>query len=149
ATLTGRAPVTDPTCAASAGVFDVGAGTWDAAMIEALGLPRALFSEVRQSGDFLGGLTAEAAARTGLPEGLPVFVGIGDNQASFLGSVAQREDTMLVNVGTGGQVTAFTDTFRYDPRLETRPFPRGGFLVVAAGLCGGGSYAVLERFFRA
>jgi sugar (pentulose or hexulose) kinase len=46
-------------------------------------------------------------------------------------------------------VTAFTDTFHYDPRLETRPFPRGGFLLVAAGLCGGGSYAVLERFFRA
>jgi sugar (pentulose or hexulose) kinase len=149
ATLTGGPPVTDPTCAASAGVFDVADGAWDAAMIEALGLPRALFPEVRRSGDSLGGLTAEAAARTGLPEGLPVFVGIGDNQASFLGSVARRDDTVLVNVGTGGQVTAFTDAFRYDPRLETRPFPRGGFLLVAAGLCGGGSYAVLERFFRA
>jgi sugar (pentulose or hexulose) kinase len=149
ATLTGRPPVTDPTCAASAGVFDVGGGAWDVAMIEALGLPRTLFPEVRQSGDLLGGLTAEAAARTGLPGGLPVFVGIGDNQASFLGSVADRSDSMLVNVGTGGQVTAFSDTFQYDPRLETRPYPRGGFLLVAAGLCGGGSYAVLERFFRA
>ncbi len=149
ATLTGQAPVTDPTCAASAGVFDAGGGGWDGTMIEALGLPRTLFPEVGQSGDSLGGLTAEAAARTGLPEGLPVFVGIGDNQASFLGSVAERTETVLVNVGTGGQVTAFTGTFHYDPRLETRPFPRGGFLLVAAGLCGGGSYAVLERFFRA
>jgi sugar (pentulose or hexulose) kinase len=149
AALTGGAPVTDPTCAASSGALDVGAGKWDAAVIAALGLPPAMFPEVRQSGDPLGGLTAEATARTGLPEGLPVFVGIGDNQASFLGSVARRSDTALVNVGTGGQVTAFTDTFQYDPRLETRPFPRGGFLLVAAGLCGGGSYAVLERFFRA
>jgi sugar (pentulose or hexulose) kinase len=149
ALLTGRAPVTDPTCAASGGVLDVGAGTWDAAMVKALGLPRALFPEVRRSGDLLGGLTAEAAARMGLPEGLPAFVGIGDNQASFLGSVSRREDMALVNVGTGGQVTAYTDTFCYDPSLETRPFPRGGFLLVAAGLCGGGSYAVLERFFRA
>ena len=149
ALLTGRPPVTDPTCAASSGVFDVSGGAWEAAMVEGLGLPRPLFPEVWQSGDSLGGLTPEAAARTGLSEGLPVFVGIGDNQASFLGSVARREDTALVNVGTGGQVTAFVDTFRYDPRLETRPFPRGGFLLVAAGLCGGGSYAVVERFFRA
>jgi sugar (pentulose or hexulose) kinase len=149
ALLTNRSPVTDPTCAASSGVLDVTTNDWDAATLAALGLPRSLFPEVRLSGDPLGPLTATMAARTGLPAGLPVFVGIGDNQASFLGSVARREDTVLVNVGTGGQVTVYSGEFLYDPILETRPFPRGGYLLVCAGLSGGHAYAVLERFYRA
>ena len=149
ALLTGREPVTDPTCAASGGVLDVTAGDWDASLLAALDLPRAVFPAVRPSGERRGGLTAEMATRTGLPAGLPVFVGIGDNQASFLGSVARRDETVLVNVGTGGQVSAWSATAADDPLLETRPFPGGGFLLVSAGLSGGAAYAVLERFFRA
>jgi sugar (pentulose or hexulose) kinase len=141
--------VTDATCAASSGVLDVRAGDWDPALLAALGLPPALFPPVRPSGERLGGLAGESADASGLPAGLPVFVGIGDNQASFLGSVARREDTVLVNVGTGGQVAAWADGFLHDPLLETRPFPGGGFLLVDAGLCGGRSYAVLEQCFRA
>jgi sugar (pentulose or hexulose) kinase len=149
ALLTGRPPVTDPTCAASAGVFDLRRGDWDPALLEALGLPAGLFPPVRPSGELCGPLTAARAEQTGLPAGLPVFVGVGDNQASFLGSVAARADSVLVNVGTGGQVAAHADAFHADALLETRPFPGGGFLLVAAGLSGGAAYATLERFFRA
>ena len=42
----------------------------------------------------------------------------------------------------------FSERFSWDPLLETRPFPRGGYLPVSAGLAGGASYAALERFFR-
>jgi sugar (pentulose or hexulose) kinase len=149
ARLTGQRPVTDATCAASSGLLDVATGQWAEDLIAALDLPRTLFPEERPSGDRLGSLTPAVAVETGLPAGLPVFVGIGDNQASFLGSVAHREDTVLVNVGTGGQVAAYTERFTYDRLLETRPFPRGGYLLVSAGLSGGAAYAVLERFFQA
>lgn len=148
AALTGCRPVTDATCAAASGMLDVAASDWDRATIEALGLSPAMFPPVRPSGELLGPLKPDIAELCGLPAGLPVFVGIGDNQASFLGSVGDPAGAILVNVGTGGQVAAFSDQFVYDPLLETRPFPRGGFLLVAAGLCGGASYAALERFFR-
>src|SRR5204862_82147 len=62
--------------------------------------------------------------------------------------VGDRDDTVLVNVGTGGQVSVWSDEFRYDPMLETRPFPGGGYLLACVGLCGGRSYAALERFYR-
>jgi sugar (pentulose or hexulose) kinase len=146
--LTGKQPITDATCAASSGLLNVALGDWDQDALVALELQRSLFPEVRLSGERLGGLTSEAAAATGLPAGLPVFGGIGDNQASFLGSVGNPADSVLVNVGTGGQVAVFSDRFIWDALLETRPFPRGGFLLVSAGLAGGASYAALERFFR-
>lgn len=146
--LTGLpAPVTDPTFAASAGVFDVRATAWADDLIAALGLPRSCFPEVRPAGTPLGTITREAAEATGLPAGLPVFLGVGDNQASFLGSVAERDDAELVNIGTGGQVSVFSESFLYVPELETRPFP-GGYLLACVGLTGGRTYALLERFFR-
>jgi sugar (pentulose or hexulose) kinase len=148
ALLTSRPPATDATCAASSGLFNLAAGDWDTASITALGLSRSLFPPVLLSGEPLGGLSPALAELTGLPAGVPVCVGIGDNQASFLGSVAERNATVLVNVGTGGQVTAYTEQLYCDALLETRPFPRGGYLLVCAGLCGGRAYAVLERFFR-
>ena len=141
-------PVTDPTNAAASGIFNVTTSDWDAELLEAFDISQSLLPEVRSSGERLGGLAPGPAAALGLPAGLPVFVGIGDNQASFLGAVAGRDDSVLVNVGTGGQVAAYTDRFAFDPALETRPFPHGGFLAVCAGLCGGRSYALLEQFYR-
>lgn len=148
ALLTGHPPVTDATCAASSGIFDLRRGDWDEPALAALDLPRRLLPPVQRSGALLGRLTKALAERTGLPAGVPVFVGIGDNQASFLGSVADRRSTALVNVGTGAQTAAFSDRFCIDPEMETRPFPGGGYLLVCAGLCGGRSYALLERFYR-
>jgi sugar (pentulose or hexulose) kinase len=148
ALLSGRPPATDATCAAGSGLFNVHNRDWDADLLAALGLPRTLFPPVRPSGERLGGLTPAFAAALGLPAGLPVFGGIGDNQASYLGAVADRQASVLVNVGTGSQVTAYSDTFVYDPLLETRPHPDDGYLLVSAGLCGGRSYALLEQFYR-
>ncbi len=147
ALLTGGRIVTDATSAASSGLFDVRSGRWHGPLIERLGLPQELFPPLAVGGEPQGGMAPQIAQSTGLPAGLPVCVGIGDNQASFYGSVAQLEASVLVNVGTGGQVAVFSDRFVYADNLETRPFP-GGFLLVNAGLCGGRTYAVLEKFFR-
>src|SRR5262249_28983129 len=130
------------------GAFHLTRGDWDDDTLAALGLPRSLFPDVRPSGARLGEVRPELARSTGLPTGLPVFVAIGDNQASFLGSVARPEDAVLVNVGTGGQVARWSPRVVQSPALEARPFPGGGYLIVAAGLSGGAMYACLERFFQ-
>jgi len=148
ALLTGSPPVTDATNAAGSGVFDIMSSDWAVDLIGRLGLPPAIFPPVRRAGDLFGALQPGLTEATGLPSGLPVFVGIGDHQASFLGSVAGRRNSVLINVGTGAQVAAFTDHFLFDPALETRPFPRGGYLLVCPGLSGGRSYALMEGFFR-
>ena len=131
--LSGRtAPRLTPSMAASLGLFD---GTdFDRKAVRRAGLPERLLPEVSEETELGGGR-------------LRVFAALGDNQASFLGAGQGRLDAPLVNIGTGSQFSFFTKEHRTVPGLETRPFP-GGWLLTGAPLCGGRSFALLERFFR-
>ncbi|NLG51749.1 MAG: hypothetical protein GX552_16725 [Chloroflexi bacterium] len=146
--LCGVVPPTDPTDGGSSGLMDIVECNWAWEVIDRLGLPRGLFPEVRLPGAQAGALLADVAARTGLPQGMPVYVAIGDNQASFLGSVREPARSVALNVGTGAQISAVVDCFRRLPDLDTRYFPGGRYLLVGAGLFGGRSYAYLRDLFR-
>ena len=148
ALLTGQTAVTEPSCAGSSGVFNVRTRQWDVAAIEALGLSGELFPEVLEADQVIGRLTNASADATGFPATIPVFAPIGDHQASFVGSVTDRQNSILVNVGTGAQVAVFTEGFEFAPPIELRPYPCGGNLLSNVGLAGGWSYQVLEQFFR-
>jgi sugar (pentulose or hexulose) kinase len=148
ARLAGGPPVTDPTDAASTGLYDVVSGAWDLAVLRGLGIPEALLAPVRASGEVAGRLRRDVAERVGLAAGLPVAVAIGDNQASFIGSVRDAGRALLVNIGTGAQVSALVSAFARGAGLEARPFPGGRYLLVGAGLYGGASYALLRDLYR-
>ena len=77
-----------------------------------------------------------------------VTTAIGDNQASFLGAVGNENGTLLVNIGTGGQISVLSDQYFAEDGIEARPFLDGKYLLVGASLCGGKAYALLEEFFR-
>lgn len=147
AKLTGRAPVTEPSCAGSSGVYDVRARQWNDQAIQSMGLTRSSFPSIQEADNVVGSLTTVSSKRTGLPGETPVFAPIGDHQASFLGSVANRRNSVLVNVGTGAQVAVYSDGFDFAPPIELRPCPCGGNLLSNVGLAGGWSYQVLEQFF--
>lgn len=141
-------PVTDPTDAGGAGIFDVVARRWDTDLLAALELPAGLFPDVLPTGAIVGSLSGEAARSLGLPAGVPVMNGIGDNQASFFGSVGASTDAALVNVGTGGQISAISERFVRGTFMETRPYLGESFLLVGGGIIGGRSYAVLRDFIQ-
>ena len=141
---------TYPTDAASWGIFDVRDGQrWLPGAGAALGFPEGLLPEMAPTGSIAGTLLPNMAARLGLPAGLPVAVAIGDNQASFLGSVPALDDSMLLNLGTGGQMSVPIARFTRVAGLDTRPLLGDLRLFVGASLCGGRAYQVLERFFAA
>ena len=146
--LTGATVVCEPTLAASSGIFDIRANCWDWSLLERLKLPGRLFPPVGRAGDVVGGLRRELAEAIGLAAGTPVTIALGDNQASFIGSAPEPSCSLLLNVGTGGQISARTDSFHFIPGLENRPFPGGQYLLIGGGLFGGRSYAYLQRFFQ-
>ena len=146
--LTGNPATTEPSCAGSSGVLNIRSRQWDDQAIVDLRLPRDLFPDICEANQSIGRLRADVAVRCGLPEGIPVRAPIGDHQASFAGSVLDREASILINVGTGAQVAVYTATLDFAPPIELRPFPVAGNLLSNVGLAGGWSYQVLEQFFR-
>jgi sedoheptulokinase len=146
--LTGQPPCTDPTDGGSSGLFDIVSHQWDGDLIARLGLPAAIFPLVREAGEIAGELLPSIAHEVGLPASIPVCVALGDNQASFLGSVREPDSSLLINVGTGSQISALVTGFHRLEGLDTRYFPGGRYLLVGAGLFGGRSYAYLRDFFR-
>jgi sedoheptulokinase len=131
-------PVIDPTNAASLGCFDVGRLAFRLDALERAGIDGSLLPRVASDYPVLGETRS----------GVPVYAAFGDNQASFIGSVRQIRGTVLVNVGTGSQLSVWTAEAIEAPGLDVRPFPFGGFLGVGAALCGGRAYALLREFFE-
>ena len=80
--------------------------------------------------------------------GVPVVCSMGDNQASFKGSVRTEAGTLLVNVGTGSQVSLMVEDYLpVSGEVELRPYGEK-YLLVGSALCGGRAYAMLEKFYR-
>jgi sugar (pentulose or hexulose) kinase len=147
-----QAPVTDRSNAASTGLYNLQDDCWSDALIAAAGIERSLLPEVRESGEVIGDLAPEIAARTGLPAGLPVCNAIGDNQAAVLGSVPAGEAAMQINIGTGGQINWPVAEFVRVEGMDTRYLPLGRTMLVGAGTAGGAAYAwvrqTAERWLR-
>ena len=134
--LTGRKrPLLHASDAASLGGYDVRAH-------------RFLEAAVRLSGDALPESTDQAVWLGKTRDHVPVAVAIGDNQASFLGASDDWARSLLVNVGTGSQVSLCAEKCVLSDAFDTRPFIGDRYLLVSSPLCGGKSYALLERFLR-
>ncbi|MDO5425237.1 MAG: FGGY family carbohydrate kinase [Eubacteriales bacterium] len=130
--------------AASWGGYDFGKKAFDAENLCACGIDVSFLPEIAGDGEIIGYFQ----------ETIPVAVAIGDNQASFLGSVPDGDGTVLVNVGTGAQVSVgIACEAENAERLakggaELRPCLKNLDLCVGSSLCGGRAYALLEQFFR-
>lgn len=83
----------------------------------------------------------------GYHKNIPVCVALGDNQASFIGSVSS-ENSALINVGTGAQISWITDNAIGKGGVEIRPFDGRKYLAAGCSLCGGRAFAMFEKFLR-
>ncbi len=79
--------------------------------------------------------------------GIPVSLAIGDNQSSVFSTLAD-ENALLVNIGTGSQITVISDRIVTVDDVECRPYFEGKYLLVGAALCGGRAYSILKNFYH-
>lgn len=137
--LTGqKKPLMHVSMAASLGFFDVRTNSFDTEMLKNAGVDLSLLPAV-----------TDDIAVLGTYRSVPVTVAIGDNQAGFLGACGTDKQALLINMGTGGQISVLSDSYMEAEGIEARPFLKGNYLLVGASLCGGRAYAILENFFRA
>ena len=125
--------------AASWGCFDLEKGDFFRDELKEQGVDLSYLPEVLKEHEIMGHTENQ----------IPVMVSLGDNQASVLGSVNDLCNTVLLNIGTGSQISVGTENYvACEGSVELRPCVEGTKLLVGCGLCGGRAYAMLEQFYR-
>lgn len=130
-------PVMHTSDAASFGIFDIDKLEFDTAAAAKAGLHVGLLPEVTDTSRIIGTYKS-----------IPVCVAIGDNQASFIGSVADMTNSLLINIGTGSQMSFLAKSNDAVASTELRPIDGRKLLRVGSALCGGRAFAALECFIR-
>ena len=114
--LTGEA-FSDMSDASGTGWLDVAARDWSDALLARSGLGRDNMPALAEGSSPAGAISDAAAAATGLPAGIPVAGGGGDNAASAVGVGVVEPGIAFASLGTSGVL--FAATGRFDPKPET------------------------------
>lgn len=140
--LTGSA-VTEPSDASGTGCLNLATRQWDTEILKALDFDPAWFPMVVESTAIGGYLKPDIAAQIGLPAGLPVIAGGGDNAAAAigLGISATNLNRGSLSIGTSGVIFAPCDRPVPDPEGRVHLFCHadGGYHLLGVTLAAGGS----------
>ena len=119
--LTGTA-VSDMSDAAGTLWLDVGRRAWSTELLRAGGMAAEQMPAVIEGSDVSGSLQHDAALALGLPQGLPVAGGGGDNAASAVGIGAVQPGEGFLSLGTSGVLFVVTDRYRPNPASAVHAF---------------------------
>ena len=119
--LTGEA-VAEMSDAAGTSWLDTGARDWSDELLAATGLSRAQMPALVEGAAPSGALRDGLAARWGMPGGVIVAGGGGDNAATGVGMGVVRAGEAFVSLGTSGVLFAATDGYRPDPATAVHTF---------------------------
>jgi len=146
--LTGAA-VIDPALASTTMLLELATARWSTELLDAFELTAEALPALRPACDVAGALTAEGARLTGLPAGVRVAVGTGDDFAAPLGAGVVVPGPVVCVVGTAEVVGALAAAPVLDgaaePMVETHAFPGGGYFVENPGWLSGGAVRWAQR----
>lgn len=149
AALTRRA-VMDRALASTSMLYDLAAQDFSPSLCGAFHIDRGLLPALADMAERAGPLSAAGAALTGLPAGLPVAVGTGDDFTNAIGAGVLRPGTLLCQIGTAEVVGALHPTPVIDEGalVETHAFGAGLFFIENPGWFSGGAVEWLIRLLR-
>jgi len=119
--LTGE-HVAEMSDAAGTAWLDVAARDWSEPLLTATGLGREHMPRLVEGSEVSGGLRSALAAEWGLPDGVVVAGGGGDNAASAVGVGVVKPGEAFVSLGTSGVLFAAAGEYRPDPASAVHTF---------------------------
>ncbi len=149
--LTGEL-ATDASDAAGTLLLDLRARDYSDEVLGALEIPRGWLPRVYEGPEVTGRLRPEVAAELGLPAGLPVVAGGGDNAAAAVGTGVVRAGVLSSSIGTSGVLFAHSDGPALDPGGRLHGFCHavpGAYHLMAVTLSAGGAFQWLRNTLRA
>lgn len=123
-------------------LFDVTHRRWHTGLLETLGIDPAWMPSAFEGNAVTGTITQAAAEATGLPAGIPVVAGGGDQAAGGVGCGVVKPGVISATLGTSGVVFAFAEAVRTDPEGRVHTFCHsvpGAWHVMGVVLSAGGS----------
>lgn len=130
--LTGRLCTLQGACTMT-GAHDIARpDRWATDIIEGLGVRRDIWiDDILPGGTVAGTITARAAAETGLPQGLPIVTGAGDQPCGILGAGVVEPGELGINGGTSctNELVAAGLPDRTNPDYFIELSPTGGYIV--------------------
>lgn len=140
--LTGEA-ATDASDASGTLLLDVKQRKWSEEILEALEIPAEWMPDVYEGPEETGRVRKEVAEELGLPDGISVAAGGGDNAAAAVGTGIIEQGLISSSVGTSGVLFADTDDFDPDPSGRIHAFCHavpGKYHLMGVTLSAGGSF---------
>lgn len=119
--LTGEA-ISDLSDSAGTLWLDVAARDWSDAMLAATGLSRAAMPTLVEGSSVGGVLQPDIAEVLGLPAGIPVAGGAGDNAAGAIGIGCIAPGNGFISLGTSGVLFTATEGFAPNPAQAVHSF---------------------------
>ena len=113
---------TDCSDAAGMLLLDVEHRRWSKEMLELCGLREAQMPKLFESSDVVGTLLPDVAAALGLPEGVLVCAGAGDNAAAAVGTGTVGNGGCNISLGTSGTIFISAEKFGVDPNNALHAF---------------------------
>ena len=99
--------------------FDMAKGDWSPELVEMAGLRLGSLPRFIAPTDIAGCVTSEAAAFTGLPEGMPVVCGSSDSAVEDYGAGAVEPGDLIIKLATAGNVNSMTAAAHPHPKTLT------------------------------
>ena len=138
--LTGEA-VFDHGLASTTMLYALESRDYSPALLKAFEIDRATLPAIADADSLAGRLSAEGAALSGLPKGLAVAVGTGDDFSSALGAGIHAPGRLVCVLGSAEVVGALMADAAIDAAglVETHSFPGGNFYIENPGWLSGGA----------
>lgn len=113
---------TDVSDASGTLLFDVKNRCWHRELLSLLDIDPSFLPPSHEGPEVTGHLSKDAAAKTGLPAGIPVVAGGGDQAANGVGCGIVRKGVVSASLGTSGVVFAHADQIAMDPQGRVHTF---------------------------
>ena len=104
---------------AISGLWDTDNYCWSDKIIDTFDIDKEKLAKVLPSGTRIGGISKEAAERSGFLENTPICVGMGDQNSAAVGAGVVYPGMLSVSIGTGGMAVAFLENKYRDPKGKT------------------------------
>jgi xylulokinase len=117
--LTGKQAYMDETFLCFSGLADLEKSAWSEELCKSLDVDIGKLPRIVKSTDIIGVTTSSAHRDTGLPVGIPIAAGCGDQTAGFIGAGILETGQIVDVSGTACILGACVDAFRCDTAHKT------------------------------